>query len=282
MIFKNKTLKFFFKIALSMALFAIASYFGLLVFGLSIFLSAIVFVFLPTSQEHQFRRAEKKISTTKIAFLKPGIVEISGVCKIIEPTFSKLSNTPCIAYSYKVERVGLVRKLRSARASTTHYTLSYEELCNPFLIEDETGSVKIEPDGLIINSFYNQKTEREAGRQFTEKTILEGEKIIIIGEAIRKNGTYIIQNGNSITPFYLNSEAGLKNFKENKPLRKKILGYSIGFLVLFSIILVVDNEFLEKGISGFTLNLNILQEYKLGILLSCIYSFYSTFYCANS
>jgi hypothetical protein len=74
---------------------------------------------------------------------RSGPVEIEGTAAVADdhdPVQSIFTETPCLAYEYEVE------EYRSSGKSSSWHTLDQGSSAVPFVVEDETGAVRVRPD----------------------------------------------------------------------------------------------------------------------------------------
>ncbi len=197
----------------------------------------------------------RKIPTSKINTVFPGLVEVKGVAVPISDTRSPLTDEPCVYYKYKVEQ---------RRRSGKHHhwvTVSKGSSTYEFHVEDDAGRIRInpvraKPDVQLVHKersgFMNDpspKVQRFLNRQgishegffgmnrsmrFTEWMIRPTQSIYVLGTAQRdtlgqgSEAPYIIKKGGTGSPFLLST-------RTEQDLLKMILLKTggVGFCTLF-------------------------------------------------
>jgi hypothetical protein len=124
-------------------------------------------------------RAVADTPTSKVASAPVGYVELSGHGK--QPPgvglLSYLTGLPCLWYRYRIDE--------KDGDKWTYYTSG--ESHDTFGLEDGTGLVLIDPDGAEITTSHKQEWIDGSYRK-TEWTLIQGEKLYVIGEHITLGG----------------------------------------------------------------------------------------------
>lgn len=162
---------------------------GLLSLGMICFIHSFVML--------KRKRAIENCPTTKIRSMPMGLVEVKGVAKPKYFLKAPYSLTDCVHYSFKKytwERVGKDSVYRLSRWGESGRV--------PFYIEDETGSVLVEPENAIIKAGISQDMSQALGgetdgmdsfqhsaygegvnQKIVEKVIATGQSLYVMGFA---------------------------------------------------------------------------------------------------
>lgn len=99
---------------------------------------------------------------------RSGPVEIEGTAAVADghdPVRSIFTETPCLAYEYEVE------EYRSSGKNSSWHTLDEGSMAVPFVVEDETGAVRVRPDNAEFR--FEDHTLRVDGGQEPPERIRE-------------------------------------------------------------------------------------------------------------
>lgn len=129
-------------------------------------------------------RQMERIPRVQISELIPGEVNISGrVRRDREVVIAPDSNREAVYYHYTVER-----RTRDSDGNTQWRTERSETRMVPFLVEDESASVRVNPDraAQIVGRQMVRRTE--GNRRYTEYRIDPGHEVFVMGMAERVAG----------------------------------------------------------------------------------------------
>lgn len=122
--------------------------------------------------EFRKRRMMRDTPTSKVRSLAIGNVEVKGVAEKHEEVFeSPFTGEECVMYVYSVD----VYKQGGKNSSSGWSTVEAGVKAAPFLLNDGTGKVLVDPDGAekefpVENSYeYNGEEEEESVREFMSK-----------------------------------------------------------------------------------------------------------------
>ena len=133
-------------------LFAIALFIIILIIG--------IFFLIFGLKSFKEKRMIENIPTSNIRSIAMGLVEIFGRVVPLKDNISKspFSDKDCVYYKYRVE------ELRSSGKNTHWVTIDKGEKHNLFNLEDETGSVLIDPMGAKIDIPIDNKYNSSLGK----------------------------------------------------------------------------------------------------------------------
>lgn len=155
------------------------------------------------------KRLVENVPTSKVAGVFIGLTEVKGVSKVHQPLTSYLAEKPVVTYRFTVEEHW--RKTETytdsdgktkTRTSSGWKTVRSGDIRQTFLLEDDTGAMRIDPNDAQIDcdrifsqscspwsSLYYAKGPRYAiansthRRRFTEYAILPDQSLYILGTA---------------------------------------------------------------------------------------------------
>ncbi|WP_316804972.1 hypothetical protein [Pedobacter nototheniae] len=144
-------------------------------------------IFFP-SRKTNFYKLQAILPTSKMNAVAMGVVEVVGDLVLIEPLISPHFNEPCIGYSLLIEQESTDND--GKRSWRTIFT---ECKTNSFKIKDETGSVKVDGEGL---EYYISKIDRQnesGSKRYSETYLKNDDYIFLIGYADSDDGETIIK-----------------------------------------------------------------------------------------
>lgn len=173
----------------------ILAYLGFFYFGIYSIL-IIVFIIIISSilpnDKNRFFFYQRNLPTSKIQSVAMGLAEICGKAKSLKPVVSPLSSKTCVGYIYTVDDVSESRN-DDGRTSKSYRQIEKKQEINRFLLQDESGSIEVDPDKLNWISFYPE-TERETGsRRYREYILNEKTEILMIGQAFYEDAKTIFR-----------------------------------------------------------------------------------------
>lgn len=139
--------------------------------------------------------------------------EVAGTVEVDSPLLAKVSGKMCVAYTFNISREyeEPVTETDSQGKSQTKMqrgseTLESGDVRAPFFVRDETGRVLVDPEGAEIDwqetaSVFDQANDpglarrRNLGVRRTEKALLVGERVFVLGHAIDRGGRPAIARG---------------------------------------------------------------------------------------
>lgn len=152
------------------------------------------------------KRRIEDTPTSKIRSMAMGMVELQGSARRMYALVSPISGLPCVYYrikKYRRKRYRTNRRLLSTEGDSQWSLVSITSSSSvPFLLEDETGAVTVEPEGADLKirtshagsgsraqlPFCINET-RNDNERWQEEVIPEGSYIYILGFAHTRNET---------------------------------------------------------------------------------------------
>ena len=165
-------------------------------------------------------RFEEKIATSKVNSLAVGLVEIVGNVRAIEQCKPPLFKNECVGYSYEIERI----RTDSDTKRDSYYTKYIENHIEPFFIEDDTGKVLVDPEGLMADKLPMSRESRSSYR-YSCSYLRDGEKVMVIGRAQAHEGKLIIQRDEQNKIFTLTPYDAVLEERAMKPLMSRVFLY---------------------------------------------------------
>lgn len=186
----------------------------------------------------RFLSLQTTLPTSKIRSISMGLVEVKGKTNILEPLLSKIGNTECIGYTYHVESIS-----RDKDGDEHFSTISFITECNPFTIEDETGTVVVSPVDLELLDIPEDKSYRRSGKRYTTHVLLDNTEILVIGKASTKNQETIIEKETVKNVFALSPTEAVNRWNKFSPLRKSAIRYATVAAFFIAMILLASFEY---------------------------------------
>lgn len=210
------------------------------------FIAAIIII--GEYQKQKKRKNRIKPIVSDIKDISGGFVEIRGKLKQIKTMTSAMTKSECIGYSYSVKRFDSSRKRskssidRGLSVSKENdrdmkwKTISSDEKCNDFYIEDTTGKIKVKAKDISISLLQvNQTDKKISGTTHTENLLLQDDKeYILIGTAThnKKNELIIKKDENE---FSIRDPYFDKIYKSDLPYKIRLYGGIIFFILIILI-----------------------------------------------
>ncbi len=128
------------------------------------------------------KRLIENVPRSTVRSVAMGFAEISGAAREKGPLTAPLSGLPCVYFRYVIEE-----ERSNGRNGREWVTIDQGESPVPFYVEDETGSMLVDPAGAetVIKVGY-QTVRRDEGlfskrKRYTEWHIITGERICVVG-----------------------------------------------------------------------------------------------------
>ena len=193
-------------------------------------LASLIF---PNSKK-RFFQLQATLPTSKIKSIAKGLVEVEGKLIIKEPLISPVNKEECIGYYYVIEDI-----YKDSEGKYTYQTSHREQKCNEFEIEDDTGKIKIQPDGIEFLMLEKTNISSNNNTRHTETLIKSGQNMLIIGYCDVINNIPFIKKDTYSKVLGITSVSGITLWNKYKPLLNSFL------LLLFAIISVFVLIFLN-------------------------------------
>ena len=136
----------------------------------------------------RLKRRIENTPTSRIRSLAMGMVEVSGHARRQYALVSPMTQLPCVYYR--------VRRYRRNDGQNWKLTSDTNSGHVPFLIEDDTGQVSVNPKGAAVsagekqqgsagqaNMLFGMRGESDANDRWVEETIAEGTSLYVLGTA---------------------------------------------------------------------------------------------------
>lgn len=213
---------------------------------------------------HRRKRLIQDLPTSKIRALAMGLVEIKGKATHHKLNLFKspINHKECVYYKFTIE------EYKKQGKSSKWVLIQKDERREPFQIQDETGSVLVNPQGAAIDIPIDYEYESSFGRdppkivmeylarrnisfenifglnktmRYREYYIAPNDKLFILGtagkntlvaSALKNTDNIIIQTGPKDMPFYISDK---KEEEITKSLNWKSIALIIGGTILFSL-----------------------------------------------
>lgn len=235
-----------------------------------------IFIFIAGLKWFSYKRLIENIPTSNIRAIAMGLVEIIGKVIPIENNIlsSPFSNTECVYYKYSVERW--------VKQNDNHHwqVVNSGNSTIPFLVNDETGSVLVNPIGanidikyttfisdsghdppLIIKDFISTQNLNYEGffginykMRYREAVIIPNEKLYIIGTANDNPFKLDGSAQHSVEDIMIHKGKGKIYHISQKPETKVVRGYlikALAGLIFGGLILVICFNVLLRMIQNF-------------------------------
>lgn len=131
-------------------------------------------------------RELERVPPTTVRAVLPGEVNLNGTAEILDGTLrAPQTNTRCLYYRYLVER-----KERDSDGDTRWVTETDRKEFVPFVLRDDTGGIRLIPDGGVDFSVPESWSEQRGDRRYTEYRIDPGDSLFVFGYAVRSNASF--------------------------------------------------------------------------------------------
>jgi hypothetical protein len=200
-------------------------YFILIIFIILPFISSI----FSKNNKKLFYKLQRNLPTANIRSLAMGLAEITGKSKTIVPMRSRLKDKECIGFLYTVENVTRDNEGRYS------YSLEFSEtVCEPFLVEDKTGTIKVDPKEIEFIDFEIDEQYQSSMKRYTQYLLNENRSIFLVGKAsIGANNEPIFQKEEIKNVFGIAPVESINSYNDFRPLIK-----SAGYFIYFWVILI--------------------------------------------
>jgi len=151
---------------------------------LGVCIIAGVFIFFAGWDIYGKKRTIENIPTSKIRSIPMGIVEIKGAAKEKYALQTRLNRINCVFYKYLIQ--SHVTDGYGKNRKNYWKTVSQGSSITPFLVEDSTGSVIVEPfdcDAVLKRRYYYSEGVFNGAKRYSEWYIVPQEELYILGFA---------------------------------------------------------------------------------------------------
>jgi hypothetical protein len=198
----------------------------------------IATAFLIPTNKSRFLKYQAILPLSKIRSVSMGLAEIQGKVKIIEPLISPVSNTDCAGFFYEIEDIN-----RDKDGRDSYTTIFSETICNRFIIEDDTGSIEINPKKIEFAWPKNSTQKTRSGKRYSENLLQEGDEVLLIGRAsVDTNNKPVMEYDSFRKVLAIAPSDAVINFNTNKPLRNSFIFFSCIYFILMAVVLITPIE----------------------------------------
>ncbi|ECD9609743.1 hypothetical protein LSB85_002085 [Salmonella enterica] len=155
--------------------------------GILLFICLLIVVAMRPNTQSRFMRYQQILPTSKVRSMATGIVELEGRLLAQKQIQAPLSGQRCIGYSHTIER-----EERESDGKTRYRLIHEEKLCQPFRLQDDTGSVPVDVESLDFHLLPTNKTVRRGDKIEQEYLLTRETPYLLIGQATRRNGELVL------------------------------------------------------------------------------------------
>jgi hypothetical protein len=216
-------------VALAILLFVYTGPFFFLIVFVGIFISSIL-------TGNTFFKLQAILPTSKIRSMAMGLVEVEGTVKETEKEVAPIGFKKCIGYRYTIESIK-----RDKDGDKSYSTVHNETKLNPFIIEDDTGSVEVIPEKLDFVKFPVDEQYSTGTYRYTQYVLYNGSEVLLIGKAGLMGNKPVLMHEDIKDVFGISPVSVVNRWNRFKPLRSTILlylmtfGFMVGLILLLSI-----------------------------------------------
>lgn len=215
----------------------IIPFFILFKFGAVLILSVIAISLLRPSGQNRFLKYNNKLPTSSVGSLKSGIVKLEGIVTGQTLLRAPLSNKPCIGYEYTA-----YEERRNYDNESHFCQIHQEQRCNEFTLQDATGKVTVEGEGLDLQWLRASKKKRAGDEIKCEYRLEPGERCVLIGLAVRQNERVYITRDSKRRIFGIAPVSNLIRREHLEVMLGRAGYYLVGMALAVSLMLLVPLE----------------------------------------
>jgi hypothetical protein len=197
-----------------------------------VILSIIAVILILPNSRKKFLRIQASLPTSKIDSVAMGLVEIQGKLIMKEPLISPVAKEQCIGYYYTIEDI-----TRDKDGKDSYTTIHKETKCNVFEMQDDSGIIEIQPEGIELILLKETKVDFGGQKRYTETLLKSGQEMLLVGSADSRNGNSYIRKDNSSKILGITSVAGISVWNKYQPLLRSFIFTCIVIMVLIILIL---------------------------------------------
>ena len=197
---------------------------------LIIVIAVVASLIVAYSKATKKHRIEEKLATSRISAISVGLVEIVGHIRAIKQCESPSFKKECVGYSYEIQRI------RNDRDKVSYFTKYTENHIETFFIEDDTGKILVEPEGLMADSLREDRKSKSDYR-YTCAHIKDGDKVMIIASAQSRGGELVLQNDEQNEIFTLTPFSAVVDDRVMKPFMTRAFLYFLIAAMVTSLII---------------------------------------------
>lgn len=155
--------------------------------GIILFICLFIIASMLPNTQSRFMRYQQILPTSKVRSMATGIVELEGSLLAQQQIQAPLSGQRCIGYYHTIER-----EERKSDGKTRYRLIHEEKLCQPFRLQDDTGSVSVDVESLDFHLLPTNKTVRRGDEIEQEYLLTRETPYLLIGQAVRRNGELVL------------------------------------------------------------------------------------------
>lgn len=209
-------------------------------FFVFIFAVAIASALMPSSKS-RFLKYQATLPTSKIRSMAMGLVEVQGKLVAQNLLNAPIEKTLCIGYKYVIESIS-----RDKDGNDSYSEIFSEIKCNTFLIQDETGSVEVNPEKIEFVWIELDGRYSSGSKRYSQYLIKANDEMLIIGKASLQNNTPVIEHENIKDVFAIAPKTAVSKYNTYKPLLNSFIVFSC-VLALFTAIILVSSVHVSGG-----------------------------------
>ena len=215
-----------------------------LVFFLIVVLTAI---FKATTKKN-FLKLQAVLPTSNIRSLAMGMVEIKGKTRCQQLIQSKIGDTNCIAYHYTVHR-----ETKDSEGKTRYTLIEEEQNVMPFSVEDDTGIVGINIEGLDFVWLPESGSYRSGSLHYKQTVLMPDDEVLLIGKATSTAGKVSIEKDDINNVFNITLASSVDKWNTYKPLLNSLYVFGVLCCVLAIFVAKIDVSIVD-GIAIYNFN----------------------------
>ncbi len=193
----------------------------------------LVNLFLP-GNKNKYLRYQRTLPTSKIRSVAMGLAEIEGELRMIEPVIAPIKKKECIGYEYRIEDITTDKD-----GKESYRTVFNETVCNPFFIEDETGSMEVNPEKIEFVWVEKDEQYRRGGKRYSQHLLKPGEQMLLIGKAsLKENNQPVFEYENIKKVFAISPSHKITYYNTYRPLLNSFVGFTCIFAFIAAVILI--------------------------------------------
>jgi len=203
-------------------------------YALVIIIAAAFIIAMLPSSKNRFKKYQATLPTSKIRSMAMGLVEVQG--RLIAKTLmtAPIDNIQCIGYKYVVERISTDKD-----GSDSYTEILSETRCNEFIIQDETGSVPVNPEKLEFVWVALDGRYTNSSKRYTQYLLKEHDEVLIIGKAsLRENNETIIEHENIKDVFAIAPKSAVITYNQTRPLANSFMLFSCVLAFFTAVVLI--------------------------------------------
>lgn len=227
---------------------------GFFLLGPYVFILIFIYIgilgFIKFNSKNSFINVQANLPTSKIASMAMGLVEVAGKVKIQQPLLSRIGKKECIGYRYKIEN-----RTKNKDGKYSYSTISDETTCNPFVLEDHTGKVQIQPVDITFQWVPEDDSYSSGSKRYTQYLLFNNDKILLIGKANSKDNQVFIEKEPIREIFALAPFNKVTQWNRYKPLLNSFVSFMMLLVICIAMVLIADIELIKNTIK-FSFNLS--------------------------